>query len=613
MGKDDDKWTWDGASEEFEKFSDLVEAYFLEGNGGHIGHDLFMASKVDITEQNKDEFAQQLWAQNQLKHGLYSANKEAGVDDFWTIEYLLNWSENCGNQFYGWLLKHTSGDTLQNVKTLGRLRIWEFRKRIYSDYGGGAPQDLQSAEEAFDKALFKGKEMQERDNVIEYLTDICSQQEKLVNLVAKERRDSYTYNDEVKLVKTIMKGLPALYVSDTENLKNMKMLEKKMIAMQGGSTFNNSEFDGEWYPDYKDLRSTLITAYRAKSKVWERQGTVGNTPFMMAGGSADSQCWDCNLTGHNRGDPVCRKSGECAGESCPGWLRKLKADGKDTMPGSGGGRSNGGGHKHGNGGNRICRFFQRTGNCRFGQQCKFTHDNNSGGGGGSSAAKSTTMLTKKNRKRMQKELLKSVEQSMLAKMGNASGGNDSDDEPRSKKGKTELYAMIAKAAEQKGWCGMTTDQAEASGMDVVLGEELHSLQYVGVDTDSSRTASTIKSDFLWLNTSKLATQGKALHGVGGGVAECGGVGPMVVAVTIDQQTGEEAVIVDPEGQFIKKSSPIDPDFRLFGQNRLKVMGLPLKQDYNDTARSGCAALQTYRAASGASDQQWYSGAQDFTA
>jgi hypothetical protein len=129
---------------------------------------------------------------------------------------------------------------------------------------------------------------------------------------------------------------------------------------------------------------------------------------------------------------------------------------------------------------------------------------------------------------------------------------------------------------------MTTDQAEASGMDVVLGEELHSLQYVGVDTDSSRTASTIKSDFLWLNTSKLATQGKALHGVGGGVAECGGVGPMVVAVTIDQQTGEEAVIVDPEGQFIKKSSPIDPDFRLFGQNRLKVMGLPLKQDYNDT-------------------------------
>ena len=45
MGKDDDKWTWDGASEEFEKFSDLVEAYFLEGNGGHIGHDLFMATR----------------------------------------------------------------------------------------------------------------------------------------------------------------------------------------------------------------------------------------------------------------------------------------------------------------------------------------------------------------------------------------------------------------------------------------------------------------------------------------------------------------------------------------------------------------------------------------
>ena len=31
--------------------------------------------------------------------------------------------------------------------------------------------------------------------------------------------------------------------------------------------------------------------------------------------------------------------------------------------------------------------------------------------------------------------------------------------------------------------------------DVVLGEELHSMRFVGIDTDSSRGASTVKADF----------------------------------------------------------------------------------------------------------------------
>jgi hypothetical protein len=35
--------------------------------------------------------------------------------------------------------------------------------------------------------------------------------------------------------------------------------------------------------------------------------------------------------------------------------------------------------------------------------------------------------------------------------------------------------------------------------DVVLGEALHSMRYVGMDTDSSRGASTAKADFLYLN------------------------------------------------------------------------------------------------------------------
>jgi hypothetical protein len=60
------------------------------------------------------------------------------------------------------------------------------------------------------------------------------------------------------------------------------------------------------------------------------------------------------------------------------------------------------------------------------------------------------------------------------------------------------------------------------GIDVVLGEELHSMRYVGIDTDSSRGASTVKADFLYLSCSKAATAGKALHEVGWGVGGGGG-------------------------------------------------------------------------------------------
>ena len=47
---------------------------------------------------------------------------------------------------------------------------------------------------------------------------------------------------------------------------------------------------------------------------------------------------------------------------------------------------------------------------------------------------------------------------------------------------------------------MTADESKVvDQQEVVLGEELHSMQYVGIDTDSSRGASTVKADFLYIH------------------------------------------------------------------------------------------------------------------
>jgi hypothetical protein len=115
---------------------------------------------------------------------------------------------------------------------------------------------------------------------------------------------------------------------------------------------------------------------------------------------------------------------------------------------------------------------------------------------------------------------------------------------------------------------MTADESKVvDQQEVVLGEELHSMQYVGIDTDSSRGASTVKADFLYMNSSKAATAGKSLHGVGGGIAACGGVGPMGVANHCRRRDRrEEGLLIEPEGQYITKTSPLDPDLLLSVQS-----------------------------------------------
>jgi hypothetical protein len=40
---------------------------------------------------------------------------------------------------------------------------------------------------------------------------------------------------------------------------------------------------------------------------------------------------------------------------------------------------------------------------------------------------------------------------------------------------------------------------------------------------------------------------------------------MATAVVVDQETREEALLIEPEGQYIVKSNSLGPDFRLYSQ------------------------------------------------
>ncbi len=80
---------------------------------------------------------------------------------------------------------------------------------------------------------------------------------------------------------------------------------------------------------------------------------------------------------------------------------------------------------------------------------------------------------------------------------------------------------------------------------------LHSMEVVGIDTCSALSVSTRREDFLFLDSSKMATSSVVLRGIGGSDAKIGGRGPMVVLAEDDK--GNEVVLIDPAGVYLEEA------------------------------------------------------------
>jgi hypothetical protein len=119
---------------------------------------------------------------------------------------------------------------------------------------------------------------------------------------------------------------------------------------------------------------------------------------------------------------------------------------------------------------------------------------------------------------------------------------------------------------------------------------LHSMDCVGIDTDSGKSISTSRKDFLSLDTGLSARNSVEIRGIGGaGAYRIAGRGPMIIRVLT--HTGEEIQLVDPEGVYLQKTSSC-PDFRVLGQQRMKSFGCRLVQCYNDTDMDVLECMRT---------------------
>jgi len=102
-------------------------------------------------------------------------------------------------------------------------------------------------------------------------------------------------------------------------------------------------------------------------------------------------------------------------------------------------------------------------------------------------------------------------------------------------------------------------------------------KFIGIDTDSGRSMSTERSDFLYLDTSERAKRSVRVSGAGGGANKVGGVGPMLVyALNIH---GKPRAIIDENAVYLEPG-PGQPRFRVVGQMRMKEKDLVLIQCFD---------------------------------
>ena len=248
-------------------------------------------------------------------------------------------------------------------------------------------------------------------DMVKKLNQLESEKTYFTRACPEPLRAGYKYCHTKTLVKVIMEHIPSEYDEAVNSVQ--ATLKMKRMAEGDPSAGNTTQqdlifqnFSEDWTPPYVDLRTALLEAYERKKKRWIKDGKTSDgkkVPAMMIQGghkqpgSGSIVCYACGIANHKRGDACCKAKATDIWKGAPeAWKNRMKKQkgAKDkTKKNQGNSRGN---DKFKKLNDEVCRNFT-TGNgyCRFGDNCKFSHDK-----GG---AKATTMTVKGKTKKKKKQ------------------------------------------------------------------------------------------------------------------------------------------------------------------------------------------------------------------
>ena len=241
------------------------------------------------------------------------------------------------------------------VEALGMENARQLKKHLFKQFGG-AGDDIRAREEVFEAgmpvtkdghAFPPGVQMENKLRVLQ------AERVALLKLCTKEKRPTYEYGTEAKLVKIVLRHLRGSEYEETvqkllQEVKLRKEFESKLptvnadgvismpTAVSSATMSDDWEFrnfSNDWLPTWIELKSKLVSQYKlasfgSKKKGQEKAGSLPvmwiqgqqGTPVMYVPGlgtTPNLRCFGCGEYGHRKADPCCKAAKDDWHESAP--------------------------------------------------------------------------------------------------------------------------------------------------------------------------------------------------------------------------------------------------------------------------------------------------------
>ena len=543
-----------------------------------------------------------------MQDGLHGGNeKNAGwlheQDYVWTIEFVQQNIDKIKKEIFRWYLQIFDGSCLTKVRTYGPDRVQEIYNEFDKVYGKSTKQDLHEKELKFEAGLVKadGKQMQTRDDLPEMIRLWEKSQEELKRDFPSDQHAGNEYLTEKKLVQVIVKNVHASYASCIESLR-FKMFMLHCTTLTAAQQQEEHEKGPKGWLEFElrlgDLKDALIHQYRQHCDIWDAEGgtqreqkkakvlSFGATEVISNG------CWDCGSNDHRRGDSACPSPGQLL--KAPQWLiDKTKSGTADVRPSAAKKPRS----------QPTCRYWKKTGTCKFGKHCKFPHPESEKGSEKNEKSNARLSDKKANAKKQSRmaKFTNEMSKIMVAATKEAAKSTDTDSVEQEcnlsmKEREKRMKVLISQAGKVhnifmiKGVVGKQL-VAKSEGSSVVnqYGTacidygllvnkvQAHGENSVALDNCAKVTASNQRKDFLKLDTSEEACNSARIVGVGG-EAQCGGRG--ILMVVLSHGKNGTWVLVDPDAIYLKQSSEDEPSLRCVAANKLEDHGVVIQKDAN---------------------------------
>lgn len=597
---------WDGKNYAFPKFDSCIDSWARSVWGDALGQELWndeFPTDDELEEMYRttgdDDDAWNNYCKRIYRHFLQTDFKEAKImfdsDEFWELEFQQDWIVRQYASIMLRIEEASFGQAKTTVRNLDKKDARKIRQILKKKFGKERSVIILSREHHYAQAMPPTDKMGRpiglaftaRTNMPDKLQQLENEKTELYDMCPASVRSGYRYGQDIFLSRIVTENVHSSYHDTIRQRTTMyQLVDLKMDPEIQKQKLKELDAIKHHYNDdhllpWEILKDALLDTYEINRKEW---GDDGISPYdddskqqkfeklpTMNISTTEQRCFSCGEVGHRRGDSMCNADKNDVHASAPDWVKR--AHNKRKRGGDAEGASS-------SSGKQECRFFAKNGRCKFGSDCKFAHRGKSNG-------TQRDWSSKKERKRIT---------SMVAKQLTAEFRREQKrqktDDSGSKKGTDDnvkgLYSLIAGTTALAVSCAdfRERESNDASG-DRGIATQVANLQAnlldvdrcIGIDTDSGRSMSTERQDFISLDTSAKARNSVSVNGAGGGLNTIGGIGTMVVYTKNTQ--GATRCIIDTDAVYVEADAK-QPKFRVLGQMRMRKKGLVLRQCHDDT-------------------------------